>query len=501
MKTKIFASIFIITLFVSTLAGAEAPVLTIDSVEGNHGILTINYTVTDSSGAEFVTTNWQFSTDGGATWLDIDAVAIGNNAPKSAGSSFITWNTQAGANNLADKYYGSVSFRMSVKDTFGNSWKTKSQMPTARSSLAAAEVDGKIYAIGAYNGSSLRTVEEYDPSTDSWRRVADMPTARSSLAAAEVDGKIYAIGGGYNGSSLRTVEEYDPSTDSWRRVAQMPRARYGLAAATVDGKIYAIGGYGGNWLRTVEEYDPNTDSWQTVAAMPTARSYLASATVGGKIYAIGGWNGSHLRTVEEYDPGTDNWKTVAEMTTEREFLATATVDGKIYAIGGYGGNWLRTVEECDPSTDSWRTVAQMPTARSSLAAAAVDGKICAIGGDYYDGTHHYLNTVEEYTPTRESEIVTSDSFVVANHIKAVIASLTDGAFLSGVVDVMGTAMVTDGSLNSWILDFARGEHPGSGYMPIRFSNTPVEDALLGTWDTTAQDDGTYTLRLRVTDSS
>jgi hypothetical protein len=111
------------------------------------------------------------------------------------------------------------------------------------------------------------------------------------------------------------------------------------------------------------------------------------------------------------------------------------------------------------------------------------------------------NIVEEYIPPRASGIATSGSFTVANHIKAVIASPANGAFLSGSVNVMGTAMVTEGSLNSWILEFARGEHPPSGYTPIVISGTPVNDALLGIWDTTAQADGIYTLQLRVKDAN
>ena len=322
MKAKILTPIILtITLVIPTLAGANAPVLTIDSVEGIYGTLTINYTVVDRSDVDFVTTNWQFSTDGGATWLDIDAVAIGNNDPKPAGSSFITWDTQAGANNLADKYYSSVSFRMFIKG--GNIWKTKSPMPTARDDLAAAVVDGKIYAMGGYTppnlppgtftlrGSKepLGTVEEYDPSTDSWRTVADMPTARCDLAAASVDGKIYAIGGSINivldfKTTLTTVEEYDARKDSWRTVEKMSEARDNLASVVVDGKIYAIGGYNGEQsFSTVEEYDPSKDSWRTVADMPSTRYDLADATVNGKIYAIGGrHNGSILDIMEEYTP-------------------------------------------------------------------------------------------------------------------------------------------------------------------------------------------------------
>jgi len=439
MRTKLLIFvILILTLAISTLASARAPVLIIDSVKGNHGILTINYTVVDPSDVEFVTDGWQLITDDGATWLDIDAVAIGNNAPKTAGSSFITWDTQAGANNLVDKHYGSVFFRMSVKG--GNIWKTKSPMPTARASLAAVTVDRKIYAIGGDNGpdTELKTVEEYDPDTNSWRKVADMPTARDHFAATALDGKIYAIGGhiGGSGGFLNTVEEYDPSTNSWRKVADMPTGRYGLAAVAVEGKVYAIGGVDSNLddLRIVEEYNPSTDSWQKVADMPTARVYPAVAVVDGKIYAMGGFDGhKDLRIVEEYDPSTNSSRLLADMPTEKVFLAAATVDGKVYAIGGRAGNQVSnitsTVEEYNPSINSWRKVADMPTGRNGLAAAVVDGKIYAIGG--YEGTYHYLNTVEEYTLPRESEIATSDSFAVGD--QAVIALPEDGAFLSPVV--------------------------------------------------------------------
>jgi N-acetylneuraminic acid mutarotase len=349
----------------------------------------------------------------------------------------------------------------------------------------------------------FKTAEEYNPSTDSWRTVAAMPTARHSLAAAVVDGKIYAIGGYYHDDAnhyLKTVEEYNPNSDNWRTVAAMPTKRFNLAAASVDGKIYAVGGNdGSSAVGTVEEYNPITDSWRTVAAMPTKRFNLAAAVVDEKIYTIGGYNGNkYFGTVEEYNPSTDSWRTVAAMPTARHSLVAAVVDGKIYAIGGHdGSNRLRTVEEYDPKTNKWRVLAAMPTARYDLAAASVGGKIYAIGG--YSG--NYLNTVEEYTPPRESGIVASDNFAVANHIKALIASPADGAFLSGAVNVMGTTMVTEGSLNSWILDFASGEHPTSGYTPISISSTPVKDALLATWDTTTRDDGVYTLRLRVTDAN
>lgn len=59
-------------------------------------------------------------------------------------------------------------------------------------------------------GDIFSTVEEYDPVTDTWTEKVNMPTPRISLSTSVVNGKIYAIGG-WNGDQfiLSTVEEYD----------------------------------------------------------------------------------------------------------------------------------------------------------------------------------------------------------------------------------------------------------------------------------------------------
>ncbi len=145
-----------------------------------------------------------------------------------------------------------------------DTWTKKADMPTARIDLSTSAVNGKIYAIGgaAPRGDGgfnhLSTVEEYNPVTDTWTKKADMPTPRGIFSTSVVNGKIYAIGG-YNGAFLPTVEAYDPVTNSWTRKADMPTARSNLSAGTVNGKIYAIGGLPipgfSNALSVVEEYD------------------------------------------------------------------------------------------------------------------------------------------------------------------------------------------------------------------------------------------------------
>ena len=72
-----------------------------------------------------------------------------------------------------------------------DSWTTMEPMPTARSSLGVAVEDGKIYAIGGYNGSYLSINEMYDPTTDTWTTKAPMPTARKDFAVAVYQNKIF----------------------------------------------------------------------------------------------------------------------------------------------------------------------------------------------------------------------------------------------------------------------------------------------------------------------
>ncbi len=147
-------------------------------------------------------------------------------------------------------------------------------MPTARGYLAMAidPVGNKLYAIGGADLSSstpntasiLNTVEVFDLASRKWSTAASLNVPRSQLGAAYLNGKIYAIGG-YNGTSVvNTVEVYDPASNTWTVVPSLLPAKESFGTVVSGGFIYLVGGDAGltgkdadaNILNSVERYLP-----------------------------------------------------------------------------------------------------------------------------------------------------------------------------------------------------------------------------------------------------
>lgn len=297
------------------------------------------------------------------------------------------------------------------------SWRTAAPMPTKRTEVAAAALDGKIYVVGGFEKPSLAnvmnftitpTVEMYDPMIDRWTSKAPMPVGLHHVGIGVADGRLYVIGG-YSRSGLtvwnpvRTVYAYDPVTDSWSERAPMPTARGALSVTEHEGKLYAIGGYDRKDNNAqVEAYDPVRNVWVIRAPLPTPRDHLASATVGGQIYAIGGRvNGDYSQSLvvtERYDPAADRWTRVSDLPTARSGITAAVVEGRIYVFGGEGdAGTFRENEAYDPTRDTWRRMEPMPTARHGLGSAVVQSRIYVIGGGPTPGGS-FSDLNETFTP-------------------------------------------------------------------------------------------------------
>jgi N-acetylneuraminic acid mutarotase len=314
------------------------------------------------------------------------------------------------------------AFQFPVYGMNENSWTPKEPMPTARGGLGVAVVNGKIYAIGGFDGNKQLAVnEEYNPVTDTWTTKTSMPTARSGFAVAVYQNKIYCIGG-TTGDSDNSVsgftgvtEVYDPATDDWETETPMPTPRADLSANVVNGKIYCIGGkkYWGvdpfyQELNATEVYDPDRNFWTTKSPMPIPVLGAASAVLDGKIYVIGGsrhfqvgWELSTVSSNQVYDVGNDAWSTRASLPKTESYAAAGATSGvtapkRIYFVGGSNQtNYSMVTYAYDSTSNAWGTVAAMPTPRVYLAVAVVDDILYAIGG--FDGVN-WLDVNEQYVP-------------------------------------------------------------------------------------------------------
>lgn len=273
-------------------------------------------------------------------------------------------------------------------------WRTLAPMPTPRSEVAAAELDGKIYVVGGFvgNGSATATVEVYDPAKNTWVSVASLPATRHHTVAVGLGGKLYVVGGFETSfqDPTTTTFVYDPASDSWTEAASMTVPRGGHAVAVLNERIYAIGGArpgpadAPQNIAELEVYDPGADQWETRSELPTPRDHLGAATVGDRIYAVGGRIqidfGRNVDVNEVYGP-TDFWSRGPGLPTARSGIAAASLGGRIYVFGGEeSAGTFDENEAYEPETNTWETFEPMPTARHGLGAAVVADTIYVIGG-------------------------------------------------------------------------------------------------------------------------
>ena len=239
-------------------------------------------------------------------------------------------------------------------------WEEKAPVSVARRAFDGVEVlDGKIYFVGGDNGSAKNIAERYDPLNDTWEILSPMSVARSGVASAILNGKLYAIGG----SGLSSVEIYDPSTNTWSLGPALPHAVNSGCAIVANENLYHIGGWLNNQnFKFVHMLDPNSNSWTRLADMPTARHGLKLVWFDNRIWAVGGYGGLYLNTVESFDPLSNSWRTEASMTTKRNRPFTFVANGEIFVAGGNdGSSSLNSIEAFDPTTNRWKICGNFPS--------------------------------------------------------------------------------------------------------------------------------------------
>ena len=241
-----------------------------------------------------------------------------------------------------------------------DTWTPKKSMPTPRRWFGIAVYQNKIYTIGGriiykdpVNGSIISIIsnanEIYDPLTDTWETKKSMPTARDTLQANVVNGKIYLVGGILSIDIQSVVdlkaaalnEVYDVNTDSWTTKQPLLYPVYGYASAVANSKIYVMGGANHTEPTNLTQiYDTEKDAWIFGPSLQTAVSGAAAGATTGirapeRIYVIGGAPNIEATNVNQvYDPQNNTWALGEPMPTARSHLAIAVVNDQLYAIGG-----------------------------------------------------------------------------------------------------------------------------------------------------------------------
>ncbi|HEV2978040.1 MAG TPA: kelch repeat-containing protein [Casimicrobiaceae bacterium] len=139
-------------------------------------------------------------------------------------------------------------------DPRSNTWRARSPLPTPCNHMGSEALNGKIYVIGGrLSGAfiiglpgNINLVQAYDPAADSWVTKTPMPTARSGLNTASLNGIIYAAGGEVQDdkylAAYRAFEAYDPASDTWWQLPSMLLPRHECIMAAVGNRIHVAGG-------------------------------------------------------------------------------------------------------------------------------------------------------------------------------------------------------------------------------------------------------------------
>src|SRR5215218_4348350 len=109
---------------------------------------------------------------------------------------------------------GLVPVRAAPLAAEAGTWTAGPRLGTARTEVAAAVLDGVLYVVGQYPGSSgpPGANEAYDPRVGQWASRAPLPAELDHACAAAFDGRLYVVGGYLRaGRGVNTLFAYDPA--------------------------------------------------------------------------------------------------------------------------------------------------------------------------------------------------------------------------------------------------------------------------------------------------
>jgi N-acetylneuraminic acid mutarotase len=175
-----------------------------------------------------------------------------------------------------------------VWELVGEEWVERAPLPEPIGAGAAVVSDGAVYVVGGTPTGGFRT---YDPAADTWTTLTPPGTQREHLAAAALDGEVWAVAGRWQGVIHDTTEIYDPAADTWRPGPTLNEARSGFGAAIVGGALFVAGGevFGPDHaLASVERLEPGGPAWELIESLPIGLHGNPMVALGTALYVPGG---------------------------------------------------------------------------------------------------------------------------------------------------------------------------------------------------------------------
>lgn len=229
-------------------------------------------------------------------------------------------------------------------DKTSNQWIDLTEKPTSVSDVQAAVVGGKIFVVGGRLEGGLLTnaLEVYDPEVDAWDTRSPAPFPLSNYGMADLEGRIYLFGGWDGTKDLTSILMYDPSTDKWEVGTDLPTGRANSAVVPAEDGIFVIGGISnGNPVMVDEVYNPSRDiegsiPWSSQIDLPEHFELLGAQNVMGSVFIFGrNLNGGY--TLLNYTPQNNVWNEFREISPieVQQKPCLAVLGGEVYFIGGY----------------------------------------------------------------------------------------------------------------------------------------------------------------------
>lgn len=267
-------------------------------------------------------------------------------------------------------------------------WTQRPNVPTARTEVATAILDGELYVIGGFgeNLDPSPVVEVLDLEADEWREGPPLPVPLHHARAVAIEGAVHVFGG-YNAVPFQATPTHlvlEPGASTWSQAPPLPTARGGHGAAASNGSVYLVGGVGpdGELLSEVDVYHPGNGSYTQALDLPTPRDHLAVAASPNWIHAVGGREQSLDSNTAKHEvlvPGQE-WVEAAPMPTARGGIDAASLGGTIVVAGGEGPDGtFAEVEAWDPARD-WTALPELPTPRHGLGVDAHEGELLTTAG-------------------------------------------------------------------------------------------------------------------------